>query len=200
MAAALGKLEQIEADIVKVRSELEATEARRAELLIEESPDLDILGNLGVRVNALSARLEHLAGRLLIAQGELQTLTMSVGGQSEALWRMTRQRLIDRVAGQMLELIHPDLRMLRAQQVAGVAPFGREVIEAERTLAIELHPMVSNPLCDNEVRKWSEERKMTLGIICQQADQILGRLPKLLETTVGLETAAPLQSTQQEAA
>jgi hypothetical protein len=85
---------RLKSEIVKVRTEHDSAEAKRAALLQTENADIDLLAKLGTRLNAMRARLEHLAARLPERQTISSLPLVSLGNRPGIFYRMIRERLI----------------------------------------------------------------------------------------------------------
>jgi hypothetical protein len=194
---ALGKLDRVEAEIVRVRTEYEGIRTQISGMADADECDMEVLANLGIRQRTYELRLTRLAeNQLFNAQSGVQTLTLDLGRRSEILWRQCRSVLLEQALERILEVLHPSARQLQRPFIGtNVAPLADSVVSAEGTCAIELHPNCSDPLSDTIAREFSKQREGTMALVRQEAGILLSKLPALLElastlTPVGAQPEA----------
>jgi hypothetical protein len=179
----LARLDAVEAEIFRVRSEHESVTSQIAQLMDADDADLDLLGNLGIRQQTFERRVERLTqNQLLNAQSAVQQLCLDLGRRSEILWLQCRAVLVEQGTDKLCLLLHPDARVIQRPFVGThLGPLFSEVIDAEKECSVSLHPNTSDPLGDTFAVEWSKSRNETMALVRQEAGILLSRLPALLQ-------------------
>jgi hypothetical protein len=194
---ALARLEAVEAEIVRVRTECHSLTSQISEMMDSDDCDLEAAANLGIRQRTYELRLERLAeNQLLRAQTAVQQLCLDLGHRSEILSMQCRSVLVEEATDRMVALLHSDAQVVQRPFIGShVAPLAAEVIDLEQKCQVKLHPETGTPLTDTVSFEFSKEREATMRLVCQEAAIVLERLPLLLECAVKLSSRLALTAT-----
>jgi hypothetical protein len=204
LEVALASLEKFEADIGKLDGQRAVIAEERAKLLDasvrDESEELiDKIAWLNAKLQVFDNRREALAAGLERAEVETQLAVVSAGHQLSTLYRAARTALVTTCTQKLVDLIHPDLRLIHQNSAYNLAVLFAEVINLERGLLIELPLDVGNPLADTIGVQWSAQRSQTMTIVRRFGAEILAKATGLLAAAEKLIPAAT-EASQQEAA
>jgi hypothetical protein len=180
---ALARLEAVEAEIVRVRTECHSLTSQISEMMDSDECDLEAVSNLGVRQRTYELRIERLTvNQLLSAQSAAQGLTLELGHRSEVLGLQCRGVLLEEATDRFVSLLHVDAQVVQRPFIGThVAPLAAPVIDFEQKCQVKLHPETGTPLTDTVSFEFSKEREATMRLVRQEAGIVLERLPLLLE-------------------
>jgi hypothetical protein len=187
---ALKTLAACETEIEQLRGELESTEASLQALHDAPTADFDKIDALSLRRNSISARLEHMAPRLLAVQHSVQDGLSRLVNDLNTVYLVMRNGLIARATDEICSLLHPSARGLQRMNAGFLAVFHQKVVEAAE-LSPSLHPLATSPLEDVPTRQWSLERETTMRICRGECRRVLESLPKLLAAAQGSSLPVP---------